>query len=971
MKTYTYFISLCTLFLINTTSITSQVVAPIDTLIHFTIETVKKEVHQKAIVKLNALSKSPIYPSAHDTSKSLLNYRMGVYNYKLNRDTTAIGCLNTALITATDNQLISEIYFLRATIQNGKWHQYAKARRDYQNAIKYREQTLERDLFKLWLYYHYTANNYISLKDFGNAEKYFSYSLDLANQFDEKHQFWKANAYNDIGTFYNDYNKPSKALEYLSKAVPIYKELKNILGLINVNNNFGAAYLILEDYDSSRQYFAEVLKYIEMLTVGGQSFPLEKSACLNNLGFSERKLGNFEKATKYYTTLKKLAEPIPELSEQLLVAYEGLADIAQDQAKYNIALQNYQKAIHYACLNYTAIDIFSNPSAQHTIIKDKRGLSRLLSLKANALQKNYQTTKQLPYLEASLETYKTLDSLIVQIRYSYQTPASKFFLQKEIIPIYEAAAKVALKLAVIKEEEKYEELAFHYCSKNKAIVFLEDQQGENAIKNIGIAPELRQQEQRLKKLIYEQEINIIDLEENNKDSLLTNSYKIRLDLFREYEALISKLETDYPKYHQLKYTPSIPLSFKKIQEKLPENTAFISYFVGDSSIIIQTISQSGLNTFVKNKPNNFKNLCENVRMVELTDTTEVFKNYAVAAHQLYQLLLETPLNAMRDVENINRLIIIPDDYLLQISFDNLLTEKIDIKAPDFSWTKIDDIPYLLQKFAIGYAYSNQLLFEDDINQRIQKNLKKFAGFGLGYHNKSLISITNKLEIDSARGAKLGRLLHAPEEVKTIAQAIEGDFFLNKNATKNSFLSIAEDYNILHLSMHGISDLLNPINSSLVFSLLDSNFLLRAADIYTLSLNADMVVLSACHSGEGLLQSGEGVISLARAFQYAGAKSVIASLWAASDLATKEIMVIYYQNLEKGMPKDIAMQQAKLNYLKTKKIATAYTPNFWSHLTVVGNTNPIVITSSIFSKKPLWCGIFMIGTFLLLQFYRKK
>lgn len=86
------------------------------------------------------------------------------------------------------------------------------------------------------------------------------------------------------------------------------------------------------------------------------------------------------------------------------------------------------------------------------------------------------------------------------------------------------------------------------------------------------------------------------------------------------------------------------------------------------------------------------------------------------------------------------------------------------------------------------------------------------------------------------------------------------------------------------------------------------------DLYNLQLNADPVVLSACETGIGELRRGEGIVSLARGFTYAGAKSIVTSLWSVADEKTKDIMVAFYQNLKKGLPRGEALRQAKLEYI---------------------------------------------------------
>ncbi|MEO0474059.1 MAG: CHAT domain-containing protein, partial [Bacteroidota bacterium] len=115
--------------------------------------------------------------------------------------------------------------------------------------------------------------------------------------------------------------------------------------------------------------------------------------------------------------------------------------------------------------------------------------------------------------------------------------------------------------------------------------------------------------------------------------------------------------------------------------------------------------------------------------------------------------------------------------------------------------------------------------------------------------------------------------------------------------------------------------------------------LTVAELFNLNLNADLVVLSACETGTGRLYRGEGIASLARGFSYAGASSILTSLWSVNDAATARLMQSFYLGLEQGLPKDIALQQAKLQYIESGDHLSAH-PFFWSGFVNLGSTEPL-------------------------------
>ena len=120
----------------------------------------------------------------------------------------------------------------------------------------------------------------------------------------------------------------------------------------------------------------------------------------------------------------------------------------------------------------------------------------------------------------------------------------------------------------------------------------------------------------------------------------------------------------------------------------------------------------------------------------------------------------------------------------------------------------------------------------------------------------------------------------------------------------------------------------------------------------------MVVLSACETGIGELQRGEGIISLARGFSYAGAKSIITTLWSVNDRSTQKVMELFYSNLAEGVPKDAALRQAKLTYLDEYP-HLGKSPYFWAGIIPIGDMSPISFQSMWYQNPWIWMGALLI------------
>ena len=120
--------------------------------------------------------------------------------------------------------------------------------------------------------------------------------------------------------------------------------------------------------------------------------------------------------------------------------------------------------------------------------------------------------------------------------------------------------------------------------------------------------------------------------------------------------------------------------------------------------------------------------------------------------------------------------------------------------------------------------------------------------------------------------------------------------------------------------------------------------LHANELYNLSLNSELAVLSACETGIGTLAPGEGIMSLGRAFKYAGCPNVTMSLWNADDQSTSQIMQRFFTHLHDGAAKDQALREAKLDYLGGARSARAH-PYYWAAFVQVGDSAPLSETGS--------------------------
>ncbi|MEL6846260.1 MAG: CHAT domain-containing protein, partial [Bacteroidota bacterium] len=269
------------------------------------------------------------------------------------------------------------------------------------------------------------------------------------------------------------------------------------------------------------------------------------------------------------------------------------------------------------------------------------------------------------------------------------------------------------------------------------------------------------------------------------------------------------------------------------------------------------------------------------------------------------------------------------------------------------------LPYLLRRTNVHYAYSATLLLDQQPREAAEEY---YAGYAPTYGDTDLYAqARDYTPLDSGVRDGFSPLLYNQQEVAGIALQYEGQYWTGNDASEAKFKLTADKYRILHLAMHAFTHDETPNLSGLVFSPPSENAqsasedgILHTYEIYDLKLNADLAVLSACNTGIGKLQKGEGVMSLARAFTYAGCPSLLMSLWQADDEATRKVMDGFFANLQDGLSKSTALKQAKLDFLANTDRPH---PHYWGAFVVIGQDQPV-------KSNKYWPWLLGLGTLAL-------
>lgn len=237
-------------------------------------------------------------------------------------------------------------------------------------------------------------------------------------------------------------------------------------------------------------------------------------------------------------------------------------------------------------------------------------------------------------------------------------------------------------------------------------------------------------------------------------------------------------------------------------------------------------------------------------------------------------------------------------------------------------------------------------------------------------HSSFAGSTSEQEVAASPRTSLVTLNFAEREIRDISQFVSGRCFFLNDANENNFKKYSPKSKIIHLATHAIVNNEIPMYSKLVLSRDNSDSedgILNAYELFNTKLDAELVILSACNTGVGKLIRGEGIMSLARSFMYAGCSNVMMSLWPVYDKPTAQIIKDFYSNLSDDIGKGQALRNAKLNFLAQADERTA-NPYYWAGLILIGDDQPIRLGQNNFM---IFLGLTIGIVLLILLIYKKS
>ena len=402
-----------------------------------------------------------------------------------------------------------------------------------------------------------------------------------------------------------------------------------------------------------------------------------------------------------------------------------------------------------------------------------------------------------------------------------------------------------------------------------------------------------------------------------------NTKKKVENLTLEIAKIKKELKLKYPNFMQVDDDFDIAI----IQKKLKEKEHVWKFYVTDEHIYGLCVTSAQLEIHPLG-------LINKIRPLVLNWIQDLKRPNSLVQEQTTQL---KSILFPKEIE-IEKLAIIPDNFLNYIPFEVILNV-----SPKDSFK------------AISYSYSFPMWLMSR-KQGTNKTKLELASFAPNYGENTWFN-----------NQKVQHLPFAKEESEAICTLFNGTSFQNEKATKENFLNVNQPFNVYHFAMHSFLYEDDFSQSCLLFS---NNQPLYFSELYNYYIPADLLVLSACDTGNGKLVKGEGIMSLAKAFTYAGVKSSVVSLWQVPDKETSEIMILFYENLKKGLPKDEALALAKQEFIQQNPLKNH--PYFWAGFIINGDVTPICEPNfSYWYWISTGFGILILAFILYRKYYSKS
>jgi CHAT domain-containing protein len=737
-----------------------------------------------------------------------------------------------------------------------------------------------------------------------------------------------------------------EAEDYYRRSLLIRSKLApESLNMSPTLNNLGELALSRIDLDSAEEYFKKSLDLSLRLDSGSWNSALS----LAHLGGVAGERGDFASAERYLREALALLEqndPQGPLLEGIWSSLGFLAIKRGDLAAAENYFQLPEEIWTLGVLGEIALRRGHLKKAESYLrkylvgVKPNHSSASAFHALANVLRQKGRLQEAVRYADLSIET------LEAEIRKLGGPQEAKGNVRGRNGDIYHDALCLQLELDHPQE-------AFHLLERFRAQAFLTLLAQRDLTFAVDFSPELDQERRRLAFLYDRNQLRLAELDPEKDGEAIGPLQREQAQLRLRREEIAAEMRRTSPRLANLQDPQA--LTFEQVREALDPGTVMLSYSVGKEQTHLFIVTP-GRELQVETLEVGRQALEKDVdRFRELIDQTRAGSGLGAEglgwfSRRLYNLLIEP---AEKWIAAGERVVLVPDGPLHLLPFAALIRK---------------DGRHLVEWKPLSTVLSGTVFAELKKQRRdalagSEPSSPQWVAFGDPWFPPRLAQSRSedigelRLRSFSTRSQlSWKRLPQSRREVEEIAALFPADrrrTYVDRDASEERAKAVGKNAQIIHFATHGYVDNRSPFDSGLVLSIPEElaegrdNGLLQVWEIFeSVRLDADLVVLSACETGIGEIRGGEGIIGLTRAFQYAGARSVLASLWRVEDEATAELMQRFYRHLRSGKAKDEALRAAQLELIGsplrvpdsrggwTERNAAA--PYFWAALQLVGD-----------------------------------
>lgn len=896
-------------------------------------------------------------------------YNEALRLYDLDEPTQETDSLSLQLFTRcaaasqqdNDHRLAADC-FIKAGNIHQTYQRFTESNQCYHRSLFVNDRYLKDEKLKYEAFLYLGSSFYFS-NIIDSAQYYFEGASAIALNYKGPVLPERERLYNSLGAIYFESANYLQAKNYFERAlqvtptgsddynntfVGIKSNIANCLLQLNQYDSALRIYKMLQKYDTQKE-IAEIIKqntahtYFELnqydsaLVLYKQLLPgnaLNRVKALNDIGRIYMNRGEWQQAEAVFDSAialnKKISPTIKNKEEAQAYLYRG--QLAEKQGLTDEAITWCNEALQEVHMNFQwekPADLPADISQTVSPIL----LFEILRTKAWLLYKKYKTAGQKQLLPASLQTYRKAILTAKFIKKNFDNDEATIFFTENYRPVYTEAIRVAQEAA--SGNQDYIDDYLFFAENYKGRVLYHNLQNIQLKTNASIPDSIKEKEKTIKQLValYTSRINTIA---DQKDA--GQSQKRLVELQVELSRLQKQYEQD-ESYNLYKYqTEENESTLSFIQSIIDRETALINYFVDDSVIYVLAINKNNAELKKINADGIFQ---RNFRayLGEVYQQTEGQRYDGFeASSRLYSSLI-SPVEKIAG--KCSKWVIIPNDFLYYLPFEGLVKDA-------------DSREYVVLSKTVSYHYSFALLLKKNTHHYSDKK------------NEGPLALAPYAARDEKiAGSGLQVLPYSEQEVNVLSKNI----YKAAAATKQKFIQKASQHPLIHLATHaslGTDSSSNWIQFYPADST-DINNKIFVHEIYNLDLHqAELVILSACETGSGITISGEGLLSLSRAFMYAGSDGIISTLWKTEDRVTAYLMQRLHTYLEQKIPPEKALQLAKKDLLNNNEFGSQYkTPNYWSNFIYVGKISPVENNG----KNYWWLAAILfiaVGSFLFLK-----